>query len=85
MKDKKHIKSFGEFNENLNISDVMNSILIDLEKIKNDHIEVRSEASYDKYNKLRQFEYNTEYIKARMDGGILALDKAIDVVKRYCS
>ena len=26
MKDKKHIQSFGEFNENLNISDVISSI-----------------------------------------------------------
>lgn len=27
MKNNKHVESFGEFNENLNISDVMNSSL----------------------------------------------------------
>ena len=59
--------------EKLHISDVMNSILSDLERIKNDHIEVRSESSYDKS------------MKERMDGGISAIDKAINVVKRYCS
>ena len=31
MKDKKHIKSFGEFNENLNISDVSDSDLFSAE------------------------------------------------------
>lgn len=60
-------------NTKLCISDVMNSILLDLERIKNDHIEVRSESSYDKS------------MKERMDGGISAIDKAINVVKRYCS
>ena len=57
----------------LHISDVMNSILIDLERLKNDHIEVRTESSYDKS------------MKERMDGGISALEKAINVVKGYCS
>ena len=42
----------------LHISDVMNSILIDLERLKNDHIDVRTESSYDKS------------MKERMDGGI---------------
>lgn len=55
------------------ISDVMNSIISELEKMKTNHIEVRSESSYDKS------------MKERMDGGISALEKAINVVKRYCS
>jgi hypothetical protein len=71
-KDNKNTE-LNNTDKKLHISDVMNSILTDLEKIKNDHIEVRSESSYDKS------------MKERMDGGISALDKAITVVKRYCS
>jgi hypothetical protein len=57
----------------LHISDVMNTIISELEKWKDIHIEVRSESSYDKS------------MMERMTGGILALEKAINVVKRHCS
>jgi len=55
------------------ISNVMNNILSDLEKIKNDYIEVRLDSPYDKS------------MKERMDGGISALEKAINIVKKCCS
>jgi hypothetical protein len=42
----------------------------ELEKMKNHHIEVRSESPYDKG------------MKERMDGGISALEKAIKIVKK---
>jgi len=45
MKDKRHIQSFGQFNENLNISDVMNSYI---KQISNDFTKVA-----DKYDLLK--------------------------------
>ena len=56
-----------------NTTDTVNSILMDLERIKNLHIEVRGDWPYDKS------------MKERMDGSISALEKAIEVVKKYCS
>jgi hypothetical protein len=74
MKEDKNLEQpLDKSNEKLHISDVMNSIISELEKMKNDHIEVRYESSYDKG------------MKERMDGGISALEKAIIVIKRYCS
>jgi hypothetical protein len=55
------------------LSIVMNNIVSELERIKNDYVEVRSDSSYDKG------------MKERMNGGISALEKSINVVKRYCS
>ena len=56
-----------------NVTDVVNSILMDLELIKNLHIEVRDDCPYDRS------------MKERMDGSISALEKAIETVKKYCS
>ena len=42
--ENKNIKSFGEFNENLNISDVSESNSTDLETIENKIIECLNEA-----------------------------------------
>jgi len=55
------------------ISVVMNSIVSALESIKNDYVEVRSDSSCDKD------------MKERMNGGISALEKSINIVKKYCS
>jgi|LakMenEpi08Oct12_1017439.scaffolds.fasta_scaffold02703_3 hypothetical protein len=72
MKDLKHIKRFNEAQENLNISDVMNSVIADLEKLVS------------KYNKAQKnavddFDDNVNYGKVR------ALKEAIEVVKKHCS
>lgn len=72
MKDKRHIKSFNEATENLNISVVMNSVIADLEKLAS------------KYNKAQKnavddFDDNVNYGKVR------ALKEAIEVVKKHCS
>ena len=44
MKNNKHVESFGQFNENLNISDVSESNSTDLEMIENKIIECLNEA-----------------------------------------
>ena len=72
MKDLKHIKRFNEAQENLSISDVMNSVIADLEKLVS------------KYNKAQKnavddFDDNVNYGKVR------ALKEAIEVVKKHCS
>ena len=45
MKDDKHIQSFGKFNENLNISDVMKRI----NDLKDEYERIRN-YEYDKYD-----------------------------------
>ena len=45
MKDDKHIQSFGKFNENLNISDVMKRIY----DLKDEYERIR-DYEYDKYD-----------------------------------
>ena len=69
MKDNKHVESFGQFNENLNISDVMNSKIMEnsneqkntkMEKLK-DLLELISEVDI-MYHEERK-EYFFEWMK----------------------
>ena len=71
MKDKKHIQSFNEHKENLNISDVMNSLLKDLEtQLKNSKSMSRS---YDAKESVYR------------DGVENGLEQSIDLLKEYIS
>ena len=73
MKDKRHIKSFNEATENLNISDVMNSkkikfnLCIDVEELIN-FIDINSDFEWNdicdmeyKYRKSRDFDNDRAY------------------------
>lgn len=70
MKDQKHIKSFNEHQENLNISDVMNSILSELKQ------------ELEWYN---EDEAKTEYTQGMKLGRQEAMELAMEVIKKYCS
>ncbi len=71
MKDKKHIQSFNEHKENLNISDVMNSLLKDLEtQLKN--------------SKSMSMSYDDKESVYR-DGVENGLEQSIDLLKEYIS
>jgi|GEM_PF-3857041 len=70
MKDNKRIQSFNEHQENLNISDVMNSILSEL----------RQELSW--YN---EDEAKTQYTQGVKHGRQQAMELAMEVVQKYCS
>jgi hypothetical protein len=68
-----NIQTFEQHTDkNLNISDVMNSVLGDLEKLV---------SKYDKAQKnaIDEFDDNVNYGKVR------ALKEAIEVVKKHCS
>lgn len=71
MKDKKHIKSFNEATENSNISDVMTSILNDLEYEKKYYEEPSS--------------YQEERYYIRCEAKAEAFEEAINIVKKYYS
>ena len=69
----KNLKTFEQkTDKNLNISDVMNSVIDDLEKLV---------SKYDKAQKnaMDDFDDNMNYGKVR------ALKEAIEVVKKHCS
>jgi hypothetical protein len=71
MKDLKHIQKFNEHQENLNISDVMNSILNDLQN------------ELDMYKTPLGYQDEEYYIKC--DAKVDAYEDAINIVKKYCS
>lgn len=71
MKNKKHIQSFNEHQENLNISDVMNSLLKDLETQLKD-------------SKSMSMSYDDRESVYR-DGVENGLEQSIDLLKEYIS
>jgi hypothetical protein len=71
MKDLKHIKRFNESEENLNISDVMNSLLKDLETQLKD-------------SKSMSMSYDDRESVYR-DGVENGLEQSIDLLKEYIS
>lgn len=46
MKDNKHVESFGEFNENLNISDVRSSKINESDEIEKVDVRVKDLISF---------------------------------------
>jgi archaellum component FlaC len=76
MKNNKHVESFGKFNENLNISDVMNSILNELEQLKSKYKGLSKSA-------VSEFEDNVSHFK--YVGRTRGINDAIELVKKYCS
>ena len=77
MKNNKHIESFGKFNENLNISDVMNSILKELEILKEE-----SEYKMDKFNLDGSDLSSSYYVEL---GKSRCLTKVKEIISKYCS
>lgn len=71
MKDLKHIKKFNESDENLNISDVMNSLLKDLETQLKD-------------SKSMSMSYDDRELVYR-DGVENGIEQSIDLLKEYIS
>ncbi len=71
MKDLKHIKRFNEAQENLDISDVMNSLLKDLEQQLKD-------------SKSMTMSYDDREMVYR-DGVENGLEQSIDLLKEYIS
>jgi hypothetical protein len=71
MKDLKHIRRFNESDENLNISDVMNSLLKDLETQLKD-------------SKSMSMSYDDRESVYR-DGVENGLEQSIDLLKEYIS
>lgn len=62
MKDKRHIESFGQFNENLNISDVSVSLLVPL-KTLNEWIDAIDSMEYSLNQRLYVNDNIKEFIK----------------------
>jgi archaellum component FlaC len=88
MKDKKNIQSFREFKENLNISDVSDSLIGKKVIWKGKEILNELEDLKSKYKGLSKsavsdFEDNVSHFK--YVGKVRGLNDAIEVVKKYCS
>lgn len=77
MKDKRHIKSFNEATENLNISDVMNSILKELEILKEE-----SEDKMDKFNLDGSDLSSSYYVEL---GKSRCVTKVKEIISKYYS
>lgn len=71
MKGNKHIRRFNESDENLNISDVMDSILSDLKKLQDE---------YDNSPCYDDDEFNTIIV-----GKSKGIEEAISIIKKYYS
>lgn len=71
MENNKHIQRFNEHQENLNISDVMSSILNDLE--------------YEKKNYEEPSSYMEDEYYVRCEAKAEAFEEAISIVKKYYS
>jgi hypothetical protein len=77
MEESKNLEqNLDKSNEKLHISDVMNSILSELEELK---------TKYSGESKIAVTEFNDNVSHFKLVGKVRGLNEAIKIVKKYCS